>query len=101
MSGELTTEFPTLQMIESTSSGNSNWNLLSRVEPNEVFPDRIEDEPLQLRLEVDESGILQTSLRWPGGNRQVPLRLDCETLTESDVTAWKEWLETAMLCSTN
>ncbi len=92
--------FPKLQLIESSNIGNNNWLRLGSANPEQIFPERPKDDPLQLRLEVDESGILETSLLWPAGNRQraVPASSDPE-LTPSDIQSWTEWLETIMLCS--
>ncbi len=91
---------PTLQLIESSSLGDSSWLKLGAVKPSELFPLRPADDPLQLRLEMDENGILESSLIWPAGNRQarIPSSSDPEMSDES-LRAWRQWLETVMLCS--
>jgi eukaryotic-like serine/threonine-protein kinase len=94
--------FPTLHLIESTNVGKENWNRLARLQPNEVFPDYAGNDPLQLRFDIDESGICSPSLLWPAGNRQVPFSGDeLGELSEQELEQWQRWLETAMLCSTD
>lgn len=102
LGGSSSRSFSTLQLIESSSLGSSNWLRLGKVKPDEIFPNREANAPLQLRLEVDESGILESSLLWPDGNRQVRLpETSDETLSESEIASWREWLETALLCSSD
>lgn len=92
--------FPDLQLIESSSLGNNHWLKLGAVKPAQVFPERHSDDPLKLRLEVDDNGILETSLLWPNGNRQIAVPASSEPeLTNDDLHSWKEWLETVFLCS--
>ncbi len=93
--------FPSLQIIESTTLGDANWHLLTKANPDAIFPERQGEAPLQLRFEVDESGILQPSLLWPAGNRQVLLPT-CEdsALPSAEITKWNQWLESTMLCVT-
>lgn len=94
--------FPSLQIIESTTLGDPNWHLLAKTKPELVFPERQGDAPLQLRFEVDESGILRPSLLWPAGNRQVLIpTCDESALSEAKIAHWNQWLESSMLCGTN
>lgn len=88
-----------LQIIESTRMGQDTWHRLSAVKPSVAFPERQANEPLQLRLVVDESGLLDTQLFWPAGNRQVPLGHQEFSLSDSQIEQWKVWLDTALLCS--
>ena len=90
--------FPPLQIIESSSLGSTHWLALGKVQPDELFPERGPGEPLQLRLEVDERGILETSLVWSDGKRQVRLPHTSDpTLSETELAHWQNWLETTML----
>jgi hypothetical protein len=100
--GQPPARFPTLQIIESTTLGDANWHLLAKAKPEQFFPERQADEPLQLRFEVDESGVLRPSLLWPAGNRQVLLPT-CEdsALSEAQIAQWNQWLEASMLCGTS
>ena len=96
--GDPSNFFPSLQIIESSSLGNSHWLALGKVQPDELFPERRPGEPLQLRVEVDESGILETSLAWSEGKRQVRLPHTSDpTLSEAELVHWQSWLETTML----
>ncbi|MEZ6136588.1 MAG: Hsp70 family protein [Pirellulaceae bacterium] len=93
--------FSSLQLIESTSLGSSNWHLLAKASPDATFPQHRRDETLQLQFGVDESGILQASLQWPAGNRQSLIPLCAESaLSDDEISQWHDWLSTAMLCST-
>jgi molecular chaperone DnaK (HSP70) len=91
---------PTLQLIESSSLGDAHWLKLGRVKPSDLFPLRPFDDPLQLRMEIDENGILESSLLWQAGNRQarVPASSDPE-MSDENIQSWKEWLATLMLCA--
>lgn len=100
ISGSHTAAFPMLQIIESSTVGSGNWLALGKVKPDELFPERVGSAPLQLRLEIDESGILETSLLWAEGNRQVRLPHTSDpTLSDHDIDVWREWLETTLLCA--
>lgn len=96
--GNPTNSFPPLQIIESSSLGSTHWLALGKVQPDELFPERRPGEPLQLRIEVDDSGILETSLAWNEGKRQVRLPHTSDpTLSDVEITHWQNWLETTML----
>lgn len=91
---------PQLQLIESTRLGDGNWLKLGNIRPNLAFPDYRGTTPLQLRLEVDESGILESSLIWPDGNKQTRIAATSDPeLSKDDVEQWQHWLETLYLCS--
>lgn len=94
---EGTSRMPALQLIESSSLGGGNWLKLGKVDPGVVFPERSPEDPLQLRMEIDENGILESSLLWPSQNRQIaiPASSDPE-LTDEDTYAWREWLTSMM-----
>lgn len=94
--------FPTLQLIESTNISKDNWNQLAKLKPSEVFPQHHGDDPLQLRFDIDESGVCTPRLLWPQGNQQVAFGSEVYgELSNSEVLSWQKWLETAMLCSTD
>jgi eukaryotic-like serine/threonine-protein kinase len=88
-----------LQIIESTRLGEDTWNRLGSVKPNEAFPNRQPQDSLQLRLVVDESGLMDAQLLWPAGNRQHSFGHRDFSLDDAQVEQWKVWLETASLCS--
>ncbi len=88
-----------LQIIESTRLGEETWHRLGGVDPKVAFPQRKPHESLQLRLVVDESGLLDAQLLWPDGHRQHSLGHGGFSLDDSQVEQWKMWLETASLCS--
>lgn len=93
-------EFPPIQMLEGTSLGANNWLKLGRLKPDEHFSNRDPDDALQLRLEVDESGLLQTSLVWPAGNRQVLLPATSDAcLSDAEIAKWRDWLDTTLMCA--
>ncbi len=95
-----TKSFPALQLIESGNSGGTHWLALGKVKPDELFPDRIGADPLSLRLEIDASGILESSLAWPSGNRKTRLPHSSDaTLSDQEIEQWKNWLTSALLCT--
>ncbi len=91
--------FAPLQIIESSGLNATTWLALGKVKPDELFPQRSGSQPLQLRLEIDENGILESSLAWPDGNRRVRLPHSSDpTLSEADIQRWQKWLDTTFLC---
>lgn len=97
--GETLAAGHTLQIIESTRLGDDTWHRLGAIKPSEAFPLRAPQEPLQLRMAIDDSGLLDAHLIWPAGNRQVSFRQSDDTISDSEIEKWKIWLETALLCS--
>jgi hypothetical protein len=97
--GELLANIGSLQVIESTRLGGDNWHRLGAIKPAEAFPLRQPQDPLQLRLVVDESGLLEAHLTWPAGNRQVSFGQREYLLDSGQIDHWRSWLETALLCS--
>ncbi len=97
--GELLANIGSLQVIESTRLGGDNWHRLGAIKPAEAFPNRQPQDPLQLRLVVDESGLFEAHLTWLAGNRQVSFGRREHSLDASQIEHWKSWLETALLCS--
>ncbi len=90
---------PQLQFVESTRLGATNWHRLGNVNPLSAFPRRPADDPLQLRLEIDSSGVLACKLSWLKGNMQylVP-PLDNPPLDLGTIQQWRNWIETLFLC---
>ncbi len=100
LGGSNSPAFPSLQIIEGTNLGSANWLALGKAKPDELFADRSPTDPLHLRLDLDSSGILETSLAWVEGNRQIRLPHTSDpTLSDEDILRWQRWLETALLCS--
>ncbi len=86
--------FPPVQIIEGTSQGNANWLKLGGVKPSNLFPQRAPGDALDIQLDVDESGLLQSSLIWPAGNRRAHLPETSDaTMLASDIANWRRWLE--------
>ncbi len=97
--GETSHAFAPLQIIEGSSLGGTNWLALGKVKPDELFPKRSGGEPLQLRLEIDDSGILESSLTWTAGNRRVRLPHTSDpSLSDAEIEHWQKWLDTTLLC---
>lgn len=91
---------PLLQMIESTNVCQSTWHRLGSLDLGQVFPDLPPQTTLQLRLSVDESGLLNTQVVHPESGRSATFpSLNEGTLPALSIPAWKGWLETLMLCS--
>ncbi|MEQ1826834.1 MAG: Hsp70 family protein [Pirellula sp.] len=91
---------PVLQFVESSRLGANNWSRLGKIDLATVFPTRESSDPLQLRIEVDESGVWSSSLSWLAGNKQVPIPLLTEPLMDIVSTKrWRDWLESLMLCN--
>lgn len=91
---------PVLQMIESTSLAQSTWHRLGSLDLRQAFPNLPEQTNLQLRLSVDESGILTTQIFHPESGRSAVFpALNEGILPPLTLPQWKAWLETLMLCS--
>ena len=91
---------PVLQMIESTSVGQSTWHRLGSLDLRQAFPDMAPHSPLQLKLAVDESGLLTTEVLETQTNRKAVFpALNDGALPPQSIPTWKAWLETLMLCS--
>ncbi|MEM7477774.1 MAG: Hsp70 family protein [Planctomycetota bacterium] len=91
---------PSLQLIESSSIGEGNWLKLGRIDPSEAFPDLTPEDILQLRLEVDPSGILEASLAMPKSNQIATLPCSSDPgLTREVIARWRAWLEELLLTS--
>lgn len=89
-----------LQMIESTRVGQSTWHRLGSLDLRQVFSGLAAHSPLQLKLIVDESGLLTTEVIHSDTSRKATFpALNDGALPPQSIPAWKAWLETLMLCS--
>jgi len=91
---------PTLQFIEGTRFGNLNWNRLASVDLQTCFEGRQTADPLQLSLETDTNGMLNSTITWLAGNKQLVVPpLGVPTMDTISMRHWRDWLESLMLCS--
>ena len=89
----------TLQFVESTREGHPNWHRLGAIEPLRAFPKRPAQDPLQMRLELDLSGILNGKLTWAAGNAQAIIPSHTEPpMDPVTIQQWRDWIDTMMLC---
>lgn len=91
---------PVLQWVEGSRFGDHTWHKLSSVDLQTCFEDRTTADPIQLRAEIDESGIWNGSLTWLAGNKQLALPPLAEPIMDSvSMRHWHDWLESIMLCN--
>ncbi len=91
---------PTLQFVEGSRLGATTWNRLGQIDLKTCFPGRPDSDPLQLRVEVNSSGIWSGSLIWLAGNKQLPISPLSEPLMDVvSMRRWRDWLESLMLCN--
>ncbi len=91
---------PVLQMIESTNVAHSTWHRLGSLDLRQAFPSLPAQSTLQLRLSVDESGMLSTQIFHPDSGRSAIFPpLNEGLLPQMTIPSWKAWLETLLLCS--
>ncbi|GIX00238.1 MAG: protein kinase [Pirellulaceae bacterium] len=89
-----------VQFLESARTGGRDWRRLGYVDIQQAFPEFRPEQPLQLRLEVDESGIVESSVLWLPGNRQAHLTAaNPSDLSAEQVRKWRHWLEETLLCA--
>lgn len=90
---------PTLQFIEGTRFGNLNWNRLASIDLQTCFEGRQTADPLQLNLETDANGMLNSTITWLAGNKQLAVPpLGVPTMDTISMRHWRDWLESLMLC---
>ena len=93
-------EQPQLQFVEGSRLGATTWSRLGLIDLKNCFPGRIGSDPLQLRVDIDASGIWSGSLTWLAGNKQIPISPLTEPLMDIVSTQrWRDWLESLMLCN--
>lgn len=91
---------PVLQWVEGSRLGANTWHRLSQVDLQSCFEGRTTADPIQLRVEVDESGIWNGSLTWLAGNKQLMLPpLGDPVMDSISIRQWRDWLESIMLCN--
>lgn len=91
---------PILHFVEGSRLGSSTWNRLGRIELQTCFEGRRDSDPLQLRIEVDESGIWHGSLTWLAGNKQISIpQLSYPQMDVVSTKRWRDWLESLLLCN--
>lgn len=94
-----TIESEELQIVESTRNGK-DWHRLGSIGFARAFPNLKPTDPLQLRLELDSSGLLQGSVTWIDRQMSHPITatstpsMDAETMRH-----WGNWLETLLMAS--
>ena len=92
---------PVLQFIEGTRLGNLHWNRLASIDLQNCFASREQADLLQLTMETDPSGMLNCSITWLAGNKQLSiLPLGIPTMDATSLRHWRDWHESLMLCST-
>ena len=67
------TQQPVLQFIEGTRLGNLHWNRLASIDLQNCFASREQADLLQLTMETDASGMLNSSITWLAGNKQLSI----------------------------
>jgi serine/threonine protein kinase len=91
---------PSLQWVEGSRLGGNTWHRLSQVDLQSCFEGRTTADPIQLHVEIDESGIWSGSLTWLAGNKQLFLPPLGEPIMDSvSMRQWRDWLESIMLCN--
>jgi serine/threonine protein kinase len=91
---------PTLQFVEGSRVDAFTWNRLGWVDLQKCFAARNSADPLQLRIEIDESGLWSGAIAWPAGNDQVALSpLSIPMMDVVSIRQWRDWLESLMLCN--
>lgn len=91
---------PVLQFVEGTRFGEHTWHKLSSIDLQTCFDDRTKADAIQLRAEIDESGIWNGSLTWLAGNKQLVLPPLGEPVMDTvSMRQWHDWLESIMLCN--
>jgi serine/threonine protein kinase len=91
---------PALQFVESSRLGANHWSRLGRIDLETCFEGRSNSDPLQLRIDVDDSGLWSGSLAWLAGNKQISIPLLTEPLMDIvSIKRWRDWLESLMLCN--
>lgn len=93
-------EQPQLQFIEGSRLGASTWSRLGMIDLKNCFPGRLGSDPLQLRVDIDTSGVWSGSLIWLAGNKQTTISQLTEPLMDIvSSKRWRDWLESLMLCN--
>jgi eukaryotic-like serine/threonine-protein kinase len=91
---------PVLQFVEGSRINAFTWNRLGSVDLQHCFTNRAAADPLQLRVDIDESGLWSGTVAWPAGNDQIALSpLSVPLMDVVSIRQWRDWLESLMLCN--
>ncbi len=91
---------PILQFVEGSRLNAFTWNRLGSVDLQQCFSNRASSDPLQLRVDIDESGLWSGTVAWPAGNDQIALApLSVPLMDIVSIRQWRDWLESLMLCN--
>ena len=91
---------PVLQFVEGSRINAFTWNRLGNVDLQQCFTNRAAADPLQLRVDIDESGLWSGTVAWPAGNDQIALApLSVPLMDVVSIRQWRDWLESLMLCN--
>jgi len=89
---------PIIQFVESTRLGGQNWNRLATVDLTKSFSGRPATDPLQLRIDLDSSGLWSGTATWLAKNETITLISLTENLMEAaTIRSWREWVESLIL----
>ncbi len=89
-----------LQFAESTRLGNFNWHRLGGLDVEKSLPSLNLNDPLQLLVEVDPTGLFHAKLTWLRKNLQATIPTLADPMMDHlMVRQWRDWLETVMLCN--
>ncbi len=84
---------------EHSYRGGVNWHRLGAVCVDEAFPKRAAEYPLQLRVELDSSGLSVVQLGWLAGNSQINVPQLAEPMMDAvAIKQWHDWIETLLMC---
>ncbi len=90
---------PIIQFVESTRQGGHNWNRLASIDLANCFSGRPATDPLQLRIDLDSSGLWNGTATWLAKNSTTVIdSLTENAMDESTIRRWREWVESLILC---
>jgi molecular chaperone DnaK len=90
---------PVIQFVESNRLGGHNWNRLTSIDLTRLFSGRPATDPLQLRIDLDSSGMWSGTVTWLAKNTTTTLSsLNENTMDEQTIRRWREWVESLILC---
>jgi eukaryotic-like serine/threonine-protein kinase len=91
---------PIIQFVESTRQGGHNWNRLATIDLSKCFSGRPVTDPLQLRLDLDSSGLWSGTATWLAKNATITLdSLTENSIDDPTIRRWREWVESLILCN--
>jgi molecular chaperone DnaK (HSP70) len=91
---------PIIQFVESTRQGGQNWNRLATIDLAKCFAGRPVTDPLQLRIDLDSSGLWSGTITWLAKNSTNTLdSLTDNSIDDPTIRRWREWVESLILCN--